>query len=93
MDRSNHLRAVADRGRDALDRAGADVADGEDAAAAGFQRIAVVARLGAGQDEAAIVELEAGSRQPVGVGLRADEGEEVPAPARRPRRRIRDRAG
>ena len=40
VQRRDHLRAFADRGGDALDRAGADVADGEDAAAVGLQRVA-----------------------------------------------------
>ena len=39
VQRRHHLGAFADRRRDALDRAGAHVADGEDAAAAGLQRM------------------------------------------------------
>ena len=58
MDGGDDLGAVADRGGDALDRADAHVADGEDAAAAGLERQAVLADLVAGQDEAALVELE-----------------------------------
>ena len=47
VERGHHLRALADRGGHPLDRAGADVADGEDARQAGLQRRAV-GRLGAG---------------------------------------------
>ena len=43
MQSGDHLGAVADRRGDPLDRAGADVADGEDAAPAGFERQSAVA--------------------------------------------------
>ena len=45
VDRRDDLGAVADRGRDPLDRGRANVADREHAAAAGFQRQAAVAGL------------------------------------------------
>src|SRR5216683_933055 len=41
MQRRHHLRALADRGGDPLDRTGTDVADSKDAAATGFQRTAI----------------------------------------------------
>ncbi len=77
MDRRDHLRAVADRRRHPFDRAGAHVADREHAAPAGFERELAFAGLVAGEKEAARIALEARRRQPVGIGLGADEGEEV----------------
>ena len=50
MDEAHHCRALADRGRAALDRPGAHVAGGVDAGHAGFEQ-AVGAGVGAGQDE------------------------------------------
>src|SRR4029077_18985620 len=60
VDGSDDLRAVADRRGDALDRAGANVADREHAAPAGFERQAVIIELLTGEDEVARVELEPG---------------------------------
>src|SRR6476469_4969100 len=77
VDRGDDLRAVADRGGDTLDRAGADVADGEHAAAAGLQRQALVAKVLAGEDEAARVELQPRGDEPVGIRFGADKGEQV----------------
>jgi hypothetical protein len=58
---------------------------GEDAATAGAQRIALVAGVGTGQDEAARIQLHARSLQPIGVRLSANEGKEVAAPGPRSR--------
>ena len=55
MDRGNHLGSIPHCCGDALDRAGADIADGEDSSAAGFHRQPVVADIIAGKDEAAPV--------------------------------------
>src|SRR5579862_76412 len=51
MQRGDDLRALADRRGDTLDRARADVADGEDARAACLQQAAIAAGLHAGQHE------------------------------------------
>jgi hypothetical protein len=71
--------ALAHGGGDALDGGGADVADREDAGAVGFEglrgRLALGAG-GAGDDEAGFVEFDA-ALQPVGVGIGADEQEDV----------------
>ena len=74
MDEAHDRRALADRGRAALDRAGADVAGGVDAGDAGLEQ-ALGAGLGAGEDEAVLV---AGDRvaEPVGAGRGAEEEEE-----------------
>ncbi len=74
VDEAHDRRALADRGRAALDRAGAHVAGGVDAGDAGLEQ-AVGARLGAGEDEALGV---AGDRvaEPVGAGRGAEEEEE-----------------
>ena len=76
VNRRDDLRTVADRGGNTFDRAGAHVADREHAAPAGFERQAVVADLFAGPQEAPFVELQPGCRQPIGIGLGADEREE-----------------
>ena len=75
MNGSNHLGAVADRRRHPFDRAGTNVADREYATPAGFEREFAVAGLVAGQKEAARVAFQARRRQPVGIGLGADEGD------------------
>jgi hypothetical protein len=68
-DPGDHDRALADGGGDALDRSGADVADGEDARARGGVAVA-------GRHEALGVEIdEAG--EPAGVRRRADHHEEA----------------
>src|ERR1043165_433815 len=77
VDGSDDLRAIAAGRRDALHRAGADIADSENAPAAGLHRQAVVIQVLTGEDEAAFVELEPGSGQPIGIGFGADEGEQV----------------
>jgi hypothetical protein len=75
MQRRDDLSALADRGGDPLDRRCADIADGEDAAPAGLQRMAKTAGVGAGQHEALGVQLNAGAGKPIGVRLGADEQE------------------
>src|SRR5262249_27492889 len=60
----DHLRAFADGGRDPLGRARADIADGIDAAAAGLQRAAIFAGVGASQHEALGIERHAGAFKP-----------------------------
>jgi len=65
-------RAFADAGDDALDRARADVADGEDAGSGGFQR----ERSAAGQDEApreAIIRNVLAGRDPWGDAEASNE--------------------
>ena len=79
VQRGDHLRALADRGGDPLDRARADVADREDARQAGFERALDVAP---GANKALVVERDAGAGQPVGIGFGADEQEEVTDRAR-----------
>ena len=76
MQRRHHLRALADRRRDALDRAGAHVADRKDA-----PRLVSSGRRPhasrAGQHEPLGIQRHAGSGQPIGVRIRADEQEQV----------------
>ena len=71
VDEADHRRALADRGRAALDRPGADVAGGVDAGDAGLEQ-ALGARLGAGQHEPLVV---AGDdvAEPVGARDGAEE--------------------
>src|SRR5262245_10588918 len=74
----NDLRAFTDRSGDALDRTRAYVADGEDSAPAGFQKLAGgIVEFGAGEHEAFTIERDAGVTQPVGVGVGTDEEEEM----------------
>ena len=74
MDEADHGGALADRGRAALDRAGADVAGGVDAGDAGLEQ-ALGAGVGAGEDEALRVAGD-GVAEPVGAGRGAEEEEE-----------------
>ena len=62
MDCSDHLSSVAHRSGHAFYRAGAHVAHGEDAAAAGFERQAGLRNVGARQDEPAAVQAQSGIR-------------------------------
>jgi hypothetical protein len=68
VDAGDDRSALADRAADALDRAGAHVADREDAGDARFERCALTGRAGlragaSGDDEAGLVELDvAGAR-------------------------------
>lgn len=73
MESGDHLRSVTDGGGDALDGVGAHIAHREDALAAGFEDLLSVASLGARQNEPALIQPDAGSGQPVGIGLGADE--------------------
>jgi hypothetical protein len=50
VQRGDDLRAFSDAGRDALHRAGADVADREDAAPTGFERAVAVAEIASGHE-------------------------------------------
>jgi len=72
----HHLGAFAHRGGDPLDRARADIADGEHTAPAAFQEPAIAGGL-SGQHEAIGIERHVRVGEPIGVGLRADEQEEV----------------
>jgi len=56
MQRRHHLRAIARCGGHPLDRSGADVADRENAAPAGFERQPPLGGIGPGLDEAVMVE-------------------------------------
>jgi hypothetical protein len=76
MDGGDHLRALADRGGDALRRARAHVADREDPVAARLQRRPTVAEVGA--DEALRVAFDVRLVQPGGVRLGADQEEQMP---------------
>ncbi|CEE35603.1 hypothetical protein XAC908_340026 [Xanthomonas citri pv. citri] len=80
MDLRDHGGALAHCSGHALDRARTHIADGEHARAIGFQRQArryAVATRGAGHDKAALVGVHA-VLQPTGVGVCADEQEQVP---------------
>ncbi len=94
-ERDRHA-ALADGGRDALHRAGANVAAREDARDARLQEVRVAVELPAlfgrqiraREDEAAVVERDLG-RQPRRLGIGPDEDEE---PARLESRRLPRRA-
>ena len=73
----NHLRAFPDRCRDALDRTGAHIANGEDAAPAGLQGMAITARIAAGKHKALGIERDAGTRKPIGIRIGANKQEQV----------------
>lgn len=73
MDLCNYRRTFADAGGDALNRARAHVANGEDARPGGLERQGAFA----GQDEAFGVGLDAADK-PSGVGISADKQEQVP---------------
>src|SRR5579864_4683542 len=77
VQRGDHLGALADCRGYALDRGGANVADGEHAAPAGLQRVLMIARIGTGQHKAFGIERDAGAGKPIGVRLGADEQEQV----------------
>src|SRR3954471_2320890 len=92
VDEPDGHRSLADRGGDALDRPGPDIADSEDPGTAGLQEIwgfAVVLREGpvldvsAGEQKSGVV----GSQlafQPLGMGRSADEDEQRPGRDRAP---------
>jgi len=87
VQRRHHLGALADRRGHPLDRAGTHIADGEDAAAAGFQRTTRAVGVPAVQDLAVQScpfkswpvstnpwgPMPPGPGQPIGVRLGADE--------------------
>ena len=68
-----HLRAFADCGSHALDRAGADIAHCEHAAAAGRERRPIDSHFGAGAHKALVVQRYVAVRQPRSVGVRTDD--------------------
>src|SRR3954453_534946 len=76
--------ALADRGGDALDRGGADVAAGEDARDARLEQMRVPlerpatrrAQVRAGEDEALLVQRDV-LREPAGLRVGADEDEQA----------------
>jgi hypothetical protein len=71
VDAGNRLGALAHRGRNPLDGAGANVADGEYAGEAGLEVMGLGdAGRRAGPNEALGVAIDAGALQPVGVGIR-----------------------
>ena len=74
VDELHGHRALADRGRAALSRAGADVAGGEDAGQARLEQV-VGARVGAGEDEAVLVARDRVA-EPLGARQRAEEEEQ-----------------
>ncbi len=74
MDEAHDRRALADRGRAALDRAGAHVAGRVDAGHARLEQ-ALGAGVGAGEDEAVRVARD-DVAEPVGAGRGAEEEEE-----------------
>ena len=81
VQRRHHLRALADRAADPLDRSGAHVADREHAGHRGFQRrhrsLAILSVLNAGQHEAGAIDLDAAAVEPAGGGIGADEQEQI----------------
>src|SRR5207244_6703695 len=84
VDERDRHAALADRGRDALDRSVADVTAGEDARHARLEQIGITLELPgaagrhvrAGQHEAARIESDLG-RKPRRLGVRADEDEDA----------------
>src|SRR6185369_10676284 len=84
MDRLDDDRALADAGRDPLDRPRADVADGIDTGARRrVWRVGIGAGPAAGADESLRVEREA-TRRPLRVRLGADHHEDAARRTRRP---------
>src|SRR3569833_2362932 len=77
MDRRDHLRPVPDCRGNTLHRAGADVTNGEHAAAARLERQPAVVDVVTREHESPFVELEPGRAEPVGIRLRSYKGEEV----------------
>src|SRR6266568_5264600 len=77
VQRGDHLGTLADRGGDALDRAGAHVADGEDAGAARLQRMLRRPALLAGAHEALVVQRHRAAREPAGIWIGADEEKQM----------------
>src|SRR5215472_9878796 len=77
VDRGHDLGAFAHGGGHALDRAPADIADGEDALAAGLESGAILRQILSRAHEALVIELHIALREPVGIGGRTDEEEEV----------------
>ena len=100
VDEGDRHAALADRRRDPLHRAVADVPAGEDPRDAGLEQVRVAAglpatpggRVGAGEDEAVVVERDL-RRQPRRLGIRTDQDEEAarlePGRSRRSRRSAR----
>ena len=77
VQRRHHLSAFADCRSHALDRFCAHVADGEDAAAGGFQRMAFGSGLRSGENETLRVESDAGTGKPIRIRVGADEQEQM----------------
>ena len=71
------LSTFPDRGRYPLDRTRAHVADGEDAAAARLKGMALLACRGSGADEPFAIQRDVASCEPVSIGIRTNEQEEV----------------
>src|SRR3954447_23921569 len=74
VDLADRDRTLADGGGDALDRATADVADGEHALAAGLEHPVVAVGGGSGEYEALRVQRDL-PLEPAGVGGRTDQHE------------------
>ena len=81
MERGHDLSAFADSGGDTLDRAGANVPDGEYTGTVRFQRMATL--LASGSDEAIRVQRHIASGEPVRVRVGADEQKQMVDRARR----------
>ena len=74
MDGRDHGRALAHRRRDPLDGAAAHIPNRENAFPVGCQGVAAIH---AGHDKALVVEMDSGGVQPIGVGIRANEGKDM----------------
>src|SRR5260221_10341133 len=77
MEGSHHLGALTHRGGNTLDRARAHIADGEDTTAACLERPTVGAEIESRSHETLFVELDLRIREPGGVGIGADEEEQM----------------
>jgi hypothetical protein len=85
MQRRNDLCALANSRRNPLDGFRADISNGEDAPPVGFQRMAIVAGIFAGQHKPLSIECDARAGKPIRIRLGADEQKQV---ANRPPARL-----
>ena len=68
MQRRNDLCALANSRRNPLDGFRADISNGEDAPPVGFQRMAIVASIFAGQHKPLSIEYDARAGKPIRIG-------------------------
>ena len=77
MEGHHHLRAFAYGRSDALNRARAHITDSKHARPACLQRVSALARVHTRQYESLAVQCYAGAREPIRIGVRPDEQEQM----------------